>query len=174
MRLIAKKPCSFGGRQFYIGDEIPENLVTDARVQEKMGVITIVNDGTGGPGEQSGPLFTQEQTDRMIAEAVNSALLEMEKKQGTLPPETGILMEAEGTGVFEGTIPIAVMEEESGEAVQGMAVPTTPEEIRKVFSKVAFYFRQEAGHAGAQEGRGVWKYGFRILCAAEQGILKMC
>ena len=134
MRLIAKKPCSFGGRQFYIGDEIPENLVTDARVQEKMGVITIVNDGTGGPGEQSGPLFTQEQTDRMIAEAVNSALLEMEKKQGTLPPETGILMEAEGTGVFEGTIPIAVMEEESGEAVQGMAVPTTPEEIRKGFS----------------------------------------
>ena len=46
MRLIANKPCSFGGRKFYIGDEIPENLVADARAQEKMGVITIVNDGT--------------------------------------------------------------------------------------------------------------------------------
>ena len=36
MRLIANKPCSFGGRQFYIGDEIPANLVADAKTQEKM------------------------------------------------------------------------------------------------------------------------------------------
>lgn len=134
MRLIANKPCSFGGRKFYIGDEIPENLVADARAQEKMGVITIVNDGTVVSDAQSDPLFTQEQTDRMIAEAVNSALLEMEKKQGTLPPEAGVLMEAEGTGVFEGTIPIAVMEKESGESAQGMEVPATPEEIQQVFS----------------------------------------
>lgn len=44
MRLIANKPCSFGGRQFYIGDEIPADLVADARAQEKMGVIAIAND----------------------------------------------------------------------------------------------------------------------------------
>ena len=41
MKLIAKKPCSFGGQKFYIGDEIPTNLVADVRMQEKMGVITI-------------------------------------------------------------------------------------------------------------------------------------
>ena len=47
MRLIANKPCSFGGRQFYIGDEIPAELVADARAQEKMGVIAIANDAEG-------------------------------------------------------------------------------------------------------------------------------
>lgn len=35
MRLIANKPCSFGGKKFYIGNEIPENLVADARLQRK-------------------------------------------------------------------------------------------------------------------------------------------
>ncbi len=39
MRLIANKPCSFGGQQFYIGDEIPEELVADARMQEAMGIL---------------------------------------------------------------------------------------------------------------------------------------
>ena len=73
MRLIAKKPCSFGGRQFFIGDEIPENLVADAKRQEEYGVINIVNDGEGGSGAQSGSLFTQEQVEKMIAEAVEEA-----------------------------------------------------------------------------------------------------
>ena len=54
MKLIAKKPCSFGSRQFYIGNEIPENLVADAKRQEKMGVITIVNENIGVSGGQSG------------------------------------------------------------------------------------------------------------------------
>lgn len=39
MRLIAKKPCSFGGKQFYIGDEIPAELVLNPNEQEKMGVL---------------------------------------------------------------------------------------------------------------------------------------
>jgi len=54
MRLIANKPCSFGGRQFYIGDEIPANLVADAKLQEKYGVITIVNDAKRGLGAYDG------------------------------------------------------------------------------------------------------------------------
>lgn len=47
MSLIAKKPCSFGGRQFYIGDEIPADFVADAKRQEQLGVIAIV-DGDAG------------------------------------------------------------------------------------------------------------------------------
>ena len=73
MRLIANKPCSFGGRKFYIGDEIPENLVADARLQEKLGVITIVNDVMVVSGEKPGSLFTQEQVEAMIAEAMDEA-----------------------------------------------------------------------------------------------------
>ncbi len=107
MRLIANKPCSFGGRKFYIGDEIPENLVADARLQEKMGIITIVNDGTGVSGGQSGPLFTQEQVEAMITEAVEEA----EKKRADHPAELqeyAAELEETEPGVYDGVIQIAV------------------------------------------------------------------
>lgn len=42
-RLIALKPCNFGGRRFYIGDEIPMDLVASPALQEKQGVLKIVN-----------------------------------------------------------------------------------------------------------------------------------
>lgn len=80
MRLIAKKPCSYGGQQFFIGDEIPTNLVADAEREEKLGVISIVNAEAGVSG-QSGTLFTQEQVDDMVAEAVANASNGFTKEQ---------------------------------------------------------------------------------------------
>lgn len=44
MKLIARKPCSFGGQKFFIGDEIPAELVLKPSEQEKMGVIAMVGD----------------------------------------------------------------------------------------------------------------------------------
>lgn len=64
MRLIANKPCSFGGRKFYIGDEIPEYFVADAGLQEKMRVITIVREGMGEPDCPPDSLFTQQGEER--------------------------------------------------------------------------------------------------------------
>lgn len=49
MKLIARKACSFGGKKFYIGDEIPEEIVLDPQVQDKRGVLTIVNDDAVTP-----------------------------------------------------------------------------------------------------------------------------
>ena len=53
-----------------------------------MGVITIVNDNMGVSGGQSGTLFTQEQVDKMLAEAieeaVNNTITEMKQKQKEL------------------------------------------------------------------------------------------
>lgn len=49
MKLIAKKPCSFGGKKFYIGDEIPAGLVLNPNGQEKMGVLVQVNDAQEHP-----------------------------------------------------------------------------------------------------------------------------
>lgn len=46
MILISKKPCTFGGKSFLIGEEIPCELVTNPKMQEKFGVIAIA-DGTG-------------------------------------------------------------------------------------------------------------------------------
>ena len=72
MRLIAKKPCSYGGKKFFIGDEIPAELVVNIEREEKLGVISIANDEAGVPG-QSGALYSQEQVDEMIADAVANA-----------------------------------------------------------------------------------------------------
>lgn len=69
MRLIAKKPCSYGGKKFFIGDEIPAELVVNIEREEKLGVISAANDEAGVP-EQSGALYSQEQVDKMIADAV--------------------------------------------------------------------------------------------------------
>ena len=44
MKLIAKKPCGFGGKKFYIGDEIPAEYVLNPKAQETMGNLVIVND----------------------------------------------------------------------------------------------------------------------------------
>ena len=44
MKLIAKRPCSFGGENFCIGDVIPNAYVLYPKEQEKFGTLTIVND----------------------------------------------------------------------------------------------------------------------------------
>lgn len=72
MRLIAKKPCSYGGKKFFIGDEIPAELVVNIEREEKLGVISAANDEAGVP-EQSSALYSQEQVDKMIADAVANA-----------------------------------------------------------------------------------------------------
>lgn len=69
MKLIAKKRCSYGGRKFFAGDEIPADIVLNVDREEKLGVISIANDEAGVP-EQSGALYSQEQVDKMMADAV--------------------------------------------------------------------------------------------------------
>lgn len=69
MKLIAKKRCSYGGRKFFAGDEIPTDIVLNVEREEKLGVISIANDEAGVP-EQSGALYSQEQVDKMMADAV--------------------------------------------------------------------------------------------------------
>lgn len=54
MKLIAKKPCSFGGKRFFIDDEIPAELVRDPATQEKYGTLAIVNDAAPAMTEPGG------------------------------------------------------------------------------------------------------------------------
>lgn len=141
MRLIANKPCSFGGRKFYIGNEIPENLVADARLQEKMGVITIVNDNMGVSGGQSGTLFTQEQVDKMLAEAVeeavNNTITEMEQKQKELQEvlqQSAAERKEVDSEILMETVMIDIVIDSDGENEQHMKVWAKSEEIQQVFS----------------------------------------
>ena len=47
MKLFARKPCSYAGKKFFIGDQIPAEYVLDPHGQEKMGVLAIVTDDAG-------------------------------------------------------------------------------------------------------------------------------
>ena len=47
MKLIARKACSFGGKKFFIGEEIPAEFVLNPKAQESMGTLAIVADGAG-------------------------------------------------------------------------------------------------------------------------------
>lgn len=44
MRYIARIPCTFGGKKFLIGNEIPIELVSNPDAQSKRGVIAIMKD----------------------------------------------------------------------------------------------------------------------------------
>ena len=56
MKLIAKKPCSFGGERFYIGDEIPVELVQNPKTQEKYGVLAILEGDAVTPAPTVSPI----------------------------------------------------------------------------------------------------------------------
>lgn len=56
MKLIAKKPCSFGGERFYIGDEIPVELVLDPGTQEKYGNLAILEGDAVTPAPTVSPI----------------------------------------------------------------------------------------------------------------------
>lgn len=42
MRLIALRPCSFGGKKYFIGDEVPEEDVINLTVHESQGTLAAI------------------------------------------------------------------------------------------------------------------------------------
>ena len=47
MRLIAQIPCTFAGKKYLIGEEIPADVVENPEAQAKRGVLGVMNDGEG-------------------------------------------------------------------------------------------------------------------------------
>jgi len=131
MEINRRRGCwiRFGSRQFYIGNEIPENLVADANRQEKMGVITIVNENIGVSGGQSGSLFTQEQVEKMIAEAVEEAEKKTANRLAELQEYATGLEEIESQW-YDGIIQITVKSDFDGEYT---TISANSEEIQQVF-----------------------------------------
>lgn len=60
MKLIAKKPCSFGGERFYIGDEIPVELVKEPKTQEKFGILAILEGDAVTPAPTVAPIVVSD------------------------------------------------------------------------------------------------------------------
>lgn len=71
MKLIAKKPCSFGGEKFFIGEQVPEELVANPAAQEKLGVIAISNAEDKAPVENSIQITVKNSSDGELATVIS-------------------------------------------------------------------------------------------------------
>lgn len=125
MKIIAKKPCSFGGMDFFINDDIPADLIIDPATQERRGVIAIVNDDGSPSGSLEG-MFTQAQVDELLAEKDTYYEELLAKKDEELANATAILDE---TRLGDSTISISV----KGEGEESIGVFIKPEELQQVF-----------------------------------------
>lgn len=105
MRLIAKKPCSFGGQSFFVNDEIPAEFVACAEVQERLGVIAIVEDVA------TGILETGSAGDTVLVPVVK---------------------EEDGDTAQVMSVPLSVGETQHVFAIMQMNVPEAEEAIEKV------------------------------------------
>lgn len=57
MKYIAKKPCNFG-KKYFIGEEIPAEMILDPIAQKMMGVIEVVEgDSSDADPEEGGRLL---------------------------------------------------------------------------------------------------------------------
>ena len=77
MELIALKPCSFGGKKFYIGDEIPVESVLDPKAQEQMGVLVQVDPAQGRLAPAPAP--------EVVLKEVDTMTVVIGAKEGDLP-----------------------------------------------------------------------------------------
>lgn len=77
MKLIAKKPCSFGGKSFFIGEEIPSELVIDPKAQEMMGKIVIAGDASKAGSASSVAISVHVEEGDMPLEISNTGLQEI-------------------------------------------------------------------------------------------------
>ena len=84
----ANKPCKFGVRQFYIGDEIPEELIDQNRVKTlvKYEIITNIPDAVSEPPKAE--TGNESSTDAESgSEGDKQALNEAESTEAEQPPE---------------------------------------------------------------------------------------
>ncbi len=121
MQYLCERQLTAGEKTYYPGDIIPDNVIFAKRSSKLISngyISEIRGEIPQGYSENQSEMFTQEQVDRMVAEAVAG-----------LKQEAAELKEF-GPVAYDGVIQISV----NGENEQITAVPATPEEIQQVFS----------------------------------------
>ena len=137
MQYLCLKQLTVGKTTYHLGDTIPDDVILPARSEKliRSGYISKLDEETEYSKNESG-LFTQEQVDKMIAEAVdeavNNMVVEMEQKQKALQEVAGVLQE-EGF-LSENIVIIPVKGDADGDNEQITTILMTPNEIQQVFS----------------------------------------
>lgn len=143
MQYLCEKQIALGGSTYNPGDIIPDGVVLDSRSGklENSGYISVIRNtqpmpyssGTALPYSGEVTMYTQEEVDKIVAEAVNNTVMEMEQKQQELQGYAAELRETV-PGAYEGTVQVSIEGTADGDNAQATVIPATQEEIQKVFS----------------------------------------
>lgn len=141
MKYLCLKQLTAGGTTYNPGNIIPDGVIMPERSSKLIRNGYISKADKLEHKENQDNLFTKEQVDKMLAEAieeaVNNTIVEMEQKQKELQEvrqqSTAELKEID-SGVFMETVIIDIVMESDGENEQHMAIPANSEEIQQVFS----------------------------------------
>lgn len=132
MQYLCEKQLTAGGTTFYPGNIIPDGVILPERGSKlkRNGYISEFDENAvQKPADNQTGMFTQEQVDSMI----NEAVAEMQQKHEELQQAVAELKETE-PGAFDGTVQISLKGESDGENEQVTVIPATPEEIQQAFS----------------------------------------
>lgn len=146
MEYVCTKSISLAGSKYHPGDIIPDGIILDSRVGKlkSSGYITDVDTSPESLKENKGiptgtdALYTKEELDATVAEAVNEAVnntvAEMQQKQAELQEYVAELQET-SPEAYAGTFMIPVKAEDGeGDNAQYISLPMTPEGIVQVVS----------------------------------------
>lgn len=130
MQYLCLKQLTIGKTTYHLGDTIPDDVILPARSEKliRSGYISKLDEETEYSKNESG-LFTQEQVDKMIAEAVTP----IKQKEEELQQVVADLNKCKLTE-NDGMIPISIKKEADGENGQITIILVTPDEIQQVFS----------------------------------------
>ena len=130
MQYLCLKQLTVGITTYHLGDTIPDDVILPARSEKliRSGYISKLDEETEYSKNESG-LFTQEQVDKMIAEAIVS----MKQKEEELQQVVADLKKCKLTE-NDGMISVSVKKESDGEKEQIAIILVTPDEIQQVFS----------------------------------------
>ncbi len=131
MQYLCMKQLTIGGAAYYPGDIIPDGII----LRERSGKLSrsgyISEFGMGEQQDQGdvlGKLFTEEEVQAIVADAVAAAERERAARLAELQEHAAELVEIE-PGAFESAVPVTIFGEE-----EDMAFHLLPEEINQVFS----------------------------------------
>lgn len=130
MQYLCLKQLTVGKTTYHLGDTIPDDVILPARSEKliRSGYISKLDEETQYSKNESG-LFTQEQVDKMIAEAIVS----MKQKEEELQQVVADLKKCK-LAENDGTISVSVKKESDGVKEQIAIILVTPDEIQQVFS----------------------------------------
>lgn len=131
MSFLCRKAVTLGGKRYEAGNEIPEEAVLSSRKRALIanGYIAEMNVEQKAVAPDGATLFTQEELEAKVAEAVSEIKKELEEAQQYVAE-----LKETDPGAYDGVVIVSIGTAGEGENEQAMALPLKPEELQQAFA----------------------------------------